>query len=282
MTDRSAAADAHAYVDNCLSAEARRAFEARLDADPALRRRVETWQAQNEAIRAAYGVPASNVGRTAGEAPSWMPSQIVSRRASLGLREPLSGAAPGRTLAPGRYARPRPRAKASPSLRLGLVLALSIGLLTFSGRGGPADPRGGLGEAGLSAFRAFGDNSTANFDFVPEDARALAKWLSPRFGPPAPEAGLEIPGWRPLGVRLVPGTVSAAAFIVWETPEASRAGLLVEALDAPADYPAKARAAGGHAIAAWTSGGRGYAAVAPAPLGVEALTRVGEGSGAAR
>ena len=45
--------DAHAYVDECLSREDRIAFEARLRDDPELRRQVDLWQAQNDAIRAA-------------------------------------------------------------------------------------------------------------------------------------------------------------------------------------------------------------------------------------
>ena len=274
MTDRSAVADAHAYADNCLPADARRAFEARLDEDPALRRRVETWQAQNEAIRAAYNSPASTPGRTVGEGPSWMPSHISSRRAAVPPRESVLGAAPGGVQAVRRDVRARTVAKASPRLRLGLVLALSLGLLTLSGGGGPADPQSGLGGAGVSAFRTFAVDSTASFDFVPPDSRALALWLSPRFWPAAPEASLEMAGWRPLGVRIVPGTRSVAAFIVWETPAGARAGLLIEPMDAPAPSAPKPRMAGGFSTAAWTSGGRGFAAVAPDPKDAAALARL--------
>ena len=49
--------DAHAYVDECLSREDRIAFEARLRNDPELRRQVDLWQAQNDAIRAAFRAP---------------------------------------------------------------------------------------------------------------------------------------------------------------------------------------------------------------------------------
>jgi anti-sigma factor RsiW len=287
MTDRSAGADAHAYVDNCLTADAQVAFEVRLGEDHGLRRRVETWQAQNEAIRAAYSAPALALDaltprRPAGESPSsWMPPQISSRRDAISPREALSATLSGRS-ATGRDLRTRAGAHAAPRMRLGLVLALALGLLILSARSGPSDPRGVLGEAGLSAFRTFGVDSAAAFDFSSHDARALAKWLSPRFWPAAPEASLEIAGWRPLGVRIVPGIASAAAFIVWETPDAMRAGLLVEPLDAPALYAAKPREAGGLSTAAWTAGGRGFAAVAPDPKALETLTRVGEASGAAR
>ena len=49
--------DAHAYVDECLSREDRIAFEARLRDDPELRRQVDLWQAQNDAICAAFRAP---------------------------------------------------------------------------------------------------------------------------------------------------------------------------------------------------------------------------------
>lgn len=285
MTDPSGSADAHAYVDNCLDADSRRAFEAKLSEDQALRRRVEFWQEQNEAIRAAYGAPtlsALPLGRSAHEgASSWMPSQISSRRLALAARERASGAEPSGSTGAERRFRPRARAPASPSLRIGLVLALSLGALILSASGGPADPRGALSQAGLSAFRAFGVDSTAGFDFSTNDPRALAKWLSPRYWPAAPEAAsLEIAGWTPVGVRIVPGSASAAAFIVWENADAMRAGLLVEPLDAPAPYSPKLRDAGGFVTSAWTAGGRGFSVVAPDPKDLEALTRLSGDPGA--
>ena len=273
MTERSVLADAHAYADNCLTADAQRAFEARLERDPALRRRVETWKAQNEAIRAAYDVPRTS-GRPAAEGSSWMPSHISSRRAAVSPRESVVAAAPGGTLAARRDARARTVARSSSRLRLGVILALSLGLLTLSSRGGPADPRSGLGAAGVSSLRAFGVDSAASFDFVPANPRALAQWLSPRFWPSATEARLDLAGWKPLGVRIVPGTQSVAAFVVWETPEGSRAGLLIEPMDAPLASRPKLRMAGGYSTAAWTSGGRGFAAVAPDPNEASALARL--------
>jgi anti-sigma factor RsiW len=288
MTNRSASADAHAYVDNCLDADARRAFEAKLGEDSSLRRRVESLQAQNQAIRAAYGVAnmspgALGLGRPANEgASSWMPSQISSRRAAISPREPQSATASYRSVGTGGDFRARARAKTSPYARLALVFGLSVATLVFSARGGPADPREGLGELGLSAYRTFGVASAAAFDYSPDDASALAEWLSPRFWPAAPASSLEIAGWTLVGVRILPGAGSAAAFIVWENAEAKRMGLIVEPLDAPAFYAPKPREAGGFSTAAWTAGGRGFAAVAPDPKALQALTRIGEDSGAAR
>ncbi len=288
MTGRSASADAHAYVDNCLDADARRAFEAKLGEDSSLRRRVESLQAQNQAIRAAYGAPNASLsaiafGRPANEgASSWMPSQISSRRAAIGPREPLSGTAFCRSVGTGGDFQPLARTKTSPYTRLALVLGLSLAVLVFGARGGPADPREGLGDLGLSAYRTFAVGSAAAFDYSTDDASALVKWLSPRFWPAAPASSLEIAGWTLVGARVVPGSGSAAAFIVWENAEAKRMGLIVEPLEAPAFCAPKPRKAGGFSTAAWTADGRGFAAVAPDPKALQALTRIGEDSGAAR
>src|SRR5580658_5395414 len=55
MNEGYASPDAHAYVDNSLTPTERSAFEAALRKDNKLRARVEAWQAQNEAIRLAFG-----------------------------------------------------------------------------------------------------------------------------------------------------------------------------------------------------------------------------------
>ena len=49
----------HAYVDNCLSETKRKAIEARIAEDHELRRQVECWRAQSQAIRVAFGATAA-------------------------------------------------------------------------------------------------------------------------------------------------------------------------------------------------------------------------------
>jgi len=43
-----------AYVDGCLAPEERKALEMRMTGEPAIRRQIERWRLQNEAIRAAF------------------------------------------------------------------------------------------------------------------------------------------------------------------------------------------------------------------------------------
>src|SRR5580704_1484226 len=85
VTERSVSIEAHAYVDDCLSRDARIAFEARLREDAELRRRVELWQQQNDAIRAAFRAPPRPRGPLSMRRPSTQnaaatPPAIDSRR----------------------------------------------------------------------------------------------------------------------------------------------------------------------------------------------------------
>lgn len=277
--------DAHAYVDECLSWEDRIAFEARLRDDPELRRRVDLWQAQNNAIRAAFRAPprtrgSFSVGRPSNEnvsAPT--PSAIDSRRAGVAATSRDAPAPPPRTaLANARRIAPRPtRARRiwARALRLVLILSLSSVLLALSPAGGPPDERSPLIGAGLAAFRAFGADSSIALDIPTADARVLARQLSPRFVARAAAANFDVAGWTLLGARYVPGTASAAAFVLWENRDRARMGLLIEPLDAPASSAPRNRDLGGVAISAWTEGGKGFAAVGADMDTVAALIRIG-------
>src|SRR5450631_4709172 len=136
MSDGYASLDAHAYVDNSLNPADRTAFEAGLRRDAKLRARVEAWEAQNEAIRLAFGAAAR------------------PRLAPLGARpsnENNAGAKP----APTRVDRPTPAfrdrppnasAIQEPSKPRARGRAAAIGGLVFLAAlagfaGGPVDPR---------------------------------------------------------------------------------------------------------------------------------------------
>src|SRR6516225_9849793 len=152
-------ADLHAYVDDCLEPDERRALEEQMAEDPALARRAAAWRAQNSAIRSAFD----------GEGARAFSISVVRHQNSLGLgRRPASvggktpreqlprpsspGAASVARLAPKTSA---PRAFRTPlSLRLSLA-ALSICLLCVWAPSKPVVPDNGLGEAGVAAFRTF-------------------------------------------------------------------------------------------------------------------------------
>ena len=274
--------DAHAYVDECLSREDRIAFEARLRDDPELRRQVDLWQAQNDAIRAAFRAPPRargplSLGRPFHENVS--PPAIDSRRAGAAATSSDAPAPPPRTsLANVRRIAPRPtlaRRIRGRTLRSALILSLSSVLLALSPAGGPPDERGPLIGAGLAAFRAFGADSTVALDIPTTDGDVLARQLSPRFVARAAAANFDVAGWTLIGARFVPGTASVAAFVLWENRDRARLGLLIEPLDAPPSSTPRNRDFGGVAISAWTEGGQGFTAVGPDMNAVVALIGIG-------
>ena len=283
MTERVASIDAHAYVDECLSREDRIAFEAKLRDDLELRRRVELWQAQNDAIRAAFRAPPRSrgplsVGRPSNQnLPTPIPPVIEPRAAGAGETSEVPAFPPRASSAEPRRiaAQPAPADRNwALILRSGLILSLATILLALSAAGGPPDERGALVGAALAAFRAFGAEPSVPLDMNSSDSRVLARQLSPRFVAHA-AANFEIPGWTLIGARFVPGTASAAAFVLWENHDRARMGLLIEPLDAPASSKPRTGEFGGVATSAWTEGGRGFAAVGLDPGAVAALIRVG-------
>jgi len=286
VTERFASMDAHAYVDECLSREDRIAFEARLREDADLRRRVDLWRAQNDAIRAAFRAPSRargpiSVGRPSNEnlsAP--MPPAIDSRRA---VSTPSDATAAPQRTSPRDIKRivPTPnRGFWASALRCASILSLASAVVTVWPTGGPPDERDRLIGAGLAAFRAFGGDSSVALDVPSSDPRVLAEELSPRFVARATAANFDLAGWTLIGARFVPGTASAAAFVLWENRDRARMGLLIESLDAPASSLPRSREFGAVAISAWTEDGKGFAAVGPDANAIATLIRL-EGANSA-
>jgi anti-sigma factor RsiW len=286
VTGQVEAAEVFAYVDNCLAPDDRQAFEARLREDPDLRRRVAQWEAQNSAIRVAFGAPASvrsapDLGGTANEnLPVWMASAIQARRSVALARaagearaDPLR-AAPTKSLRIPSVVRSAPR---SVGRRMAAIAGLAAVLLVVSAPSGPAPPQSRLMEAGLAAYRAFAATADVPVEFATRDPQALAKWLAPQFA-----RGIDVPRFSStaltlLGGRIAPGTTASAAFLVYADRGGKRVGLLIEPLDAPAPSGSTWRETDGVSLAAWTDAGAGYAAVGSdsAPM-AELMRRIGQ------
>ena len=274
------AAEVFAYVDDCLASAERRAFEARMRDDPELRREVAQWEAQNRAIRAAYGAPASaraaiELGASVNEnAPAGMVSSPPARRAA-GARPSGEGRAkaPSRgsaaaVAAPARFAAGRRVVRF-----LAALAALAAGLLIAAPPGGPAWPRDPLLEAGLAAYRAFAVSS-APIEFAAADPDAARRWLAAQFagGVIAPQFASD--DLRLVGGRVAPGMATRAAFLVYEDRLGERVGLLIEPVDAPPSRKPVWREVGGATLAAWTGAGFGLVAAGPRREPVAALVRL--------
>ena len=257
-------ADLHAYVDDCLEPDERRALEKQMAEDPALARRAAVWRAQNSAIRSAFdgeGVRAFSI------------SIVRHQNGNLGMgRRPASVAGkasreqPPRPSSPGAPSVARlaaktsaPRAFRTPlSLRLGLA-ALSVCLLCVWAPSKPVIPDKGFGEAGVAAFRTFARPGAGPVEFATSDTAESQEWLATRlFRPvylPTTPARVSL-----VGARIAPSSAAAAAFLVYKS-EQRLVGLLVQSLDAPTAREPELLLADGRYAAVWTWGGQGFALV---------------------
>ena len=264
MTGRVDPAETLAYVDDCLDPAARSAFEARLQADPELRRDVARWESQNRAIRAAFGASprsaldlgaASNENATRRAGAAARPADDAARpfgQARKRRAAPPPIVAP-RAVGPGRQARRLVGAVA-------LVAAiLWVGLPSFA----PWPPTALLA-AGASAARALAELPV---EFVAGDPAALARRVGPRLALAPPLA----PGLQLIGARLAPGWQTTATLYVYENSRGARVTLLVEPLDEIIAAPARRGEADGLSVAAWTGAGYGFVAAARENADVVAL-----------
>jgi anti-sigma factor RsiW len=263
MNEGYASPDAHAYVDNSLTPTERSTFEAALRKDSKLRARVEAWQAQNEAIRLAFGgAPklrsVTSFGRPSNENnPPTKPGAPRAKSApprENGAVAATSGATPRRSI---------PAVTAAVG-----AAAFLLPMLYFCG--GPPDPRGPLMQRAATALRAAEPDADTRLDFASEDPRAVSAWLAPRFARLPPEQ-LATPGLTLLGVRIVPGLDAAAALVLFEDARGARSGLLLEPTDALPDLPPIGGRAGDQVFVAGAENAFEYAAVGPERSGVAAL-----------
>jgi anti-sigma factor RsiW len=254
MNDGYACLDAHAYVDNSLNPEERLAFEAAMRRDAALRARVEAWEAQNEAIRLAFGA----TPRPRHAPPLGRPS---NENAAAPCAAPATGERP-RPLR-GRPLRVSPRPRWRAATLFGLIV---IGALV-SFAGGPDDPRRALMRRADSILRSVAE---ARPDFVSDDPRAVAAWLGERFARVDPER-LAPPGWSLIGARIVAGLDSAAALVLYEDALGGRAGLLLTPTDALPALPPVASSDADETILAGAARGFAYVAIGPTRSGIGAL-----------
>jgi anti-sigma factor RsiW len=260
MSDGYASLDAHAFVDNSLSAPDRAAFEAALRRNAKLRARVEAWDAQNEAIRLAFGAAprprhSPAIGRPSNE------NNAKAAAARTSEPRPLRGRA---QIAP-RLAPLRRAGWRKPALGAVALLAAAV-----SFAGGPVDPRPALmrqADATLRAAAAFADTK---LDFVSDDPHAVAAWLGGRFARVEPQRLAPV-GWSLLGVRVTPGPGSAAALVLYEDALGGRAALMLTPTDGLPDWPPLADRTADETIVAGATQGFAYTAVGPTRSGVSEL-----------
>ena len=277
---RVSAGDRLAYVDDCLSRADRAAVEDRMLEDPDLRKQIEGWLAQNEAIRTAFADPSAWSDATAGwgrparsrfaepEPPlaGPLPAGEAAGLAGEGRRNPaaLRGEAPPAATPPG-----RPVAQRLALLgALAAAVAAGVGFAALLSDGDSA----AFARAATSAYRSFGEGRVTPVELATADRGALGRWFAEELGDPAPVPDLSGAGLALLGGRVVPGAFAPAAFVVYEDARRNRIALETEPSTTAAAMAVAE--AGGVSSASWIRGGHGFALVARAPRArIEELAR---------
>jgi anti-sigma factor RsiW len=256
-------ADLHAYVDDCLKPNERRAFEQQIEQDPALARRAMLWRTQNGAIRMAFDsddAKAFSIVRqqieTLGKGRR---SAAVGGKPSCG--EPMQLSSPtiadaslfsAKAVAPTRF---------RPWILWGLgFAALSVCLSFVWAPATIVAPSNQLGKAAVAAFQAFARPGVEPVEFASGERTEAQAWLTARLTHPVyiPADPSAVPL---VGARIAPYSGSPAAFLVYESQQRA-VGLLIQSLDAPAtNAPRLLAAADGSPAAVWTWRSQGFALV---------------------
>jgi anti-sigma factor RsiW len=252
-------ADLHAYVDDCMEPDERRAFEREMADDPALARRIAVWRAQNTAIRSAFdgeGARAFSITivhhQNENPGKGRRPAPVGGKTSREQATRPSSASRhAAQTTAPAAL-------RTSPSWRLALA-AVSLCLICVWSPSRPLIPAEGLGEAGVAAFRAFARPSVGPVEFATSDTAESQEWLTARLSRPvylpATPAAVDL-----IGARIAPSPAGAAGFLVYRSGQ-RLVGLLVLSLDAPITGAPEVLPVDGRYAAVWTWGGQGFALV---------------------
>ena len=257
-------ADLHAYVDDCLEPDARRALEKQMAEDPALARRAALWRAQNSAIRSAFdgeGARAFSISAVRHQNGNLgmgrRPASVGGKIAREQLPQPPS---PG-AASVARLAREDERAASFSNAAVVAAWARRVVclLLCVWAPSKPVIPDRGFGEAGVAAFRTFARPGAGPVEFVTSDAAKSQEWLAARlFRPvylPTTPGSVSL-----VGARIAPSSGAAAAFLLYKS-EQKLVGLLVQSLDAPTTREPELLLADGRYAAVWTWGGQGFALI---------------------
>lgn len=156
--------------------------------DTALAARLADWDREDVALRALY-------------------AQVAD--------EPL----PARLLAPLAEARRRSPGAVLPFWRIAAAVALLV-LGFAAGWGGAlltqAPPAPTLAQAAMTSFATYSVETRHPVEVGAEDEAHLVQWLSKRLGTPFRPPDLSQDGFRLIGGRLLPGTSSPAALLMYE------------------------------------------------------------------
>ncbi len=237
MTDRQNSAigedDLHAYVDGALSPARRAAVEAWLAEHPDEAAEVAGWQAQNAAIRDAFGeTPA-----TAGAADRAMIAAAAARRP----RRIGWGIAAG--------------------FALFFALGGGIGALATAAldRQADTDVAEILPEASMTNYLVYASEVRHPVEVGANEEEHLVNWLGKRIGRKLTAPDLTGKGFQLVGGRLVPFAEKAGAMLMYEDDRNNRVTVLIGTNPTHTGTEFRYEEKDGISTFYWTDGSFGYA-----------------------
>ncbi|GAB4361699.1 MAG: anti-sigma factor [Oricola sp.] len=227
-------AELHAYVDGELAPERRAAVEAWLADHPQAARDVAEWQAQNAAIRAAFGeIPRPEAadrvlaGRGAGR-------RRMARRLAMVAGFALVFAAGGGT---------------------GALVTASL----EREAGGPARIARMLPEASKTNYLVYASEVRHPVEVGADQEEHLVNWLGARIGRKLNAPDLTPQGFHLVGGRLVPFADRPGAMLMYENGAGDRVTVLIGTNPTHEGTDFRFDEEDGVSTFYWTDGGFGYA-----------------------
>jgi len=187
----------HAYVDGRLDPGRRQEVERRIAADPALRARIEDWEAQAEALRAALAPLAREPAP-----PELNPAELLQQQLA-------------RRAAPWRIA-------ASVALVFALGAAAGGGA-TWALRGPPRPTEiARLQTEATTAWRVFASDTAQPVELDGEDPATLVRWMTQKLGRRVSVPDLSAQGYKLLGGRVLTAMYGPAAMLLYQDAAGTR------------------------------------------------------------
>ena len=221
----------HAYVDDRLDPERRQEVARRLAADAGLRRRVEDWRSQRDAMREAL---------------------------AFRHREPIP---PGLSLSTLAEARLSTAHRGGPwRMAASVLLALAVGAAGGWLAHGPRSPSeiARLSLEAASAYRTFGNDSVRTIELRPDSVADITGMITQKLG-----RSVVIPDLSPLGYRLLGGRMLAvmygpAAMLIYEDGQHNRIAVYIQPMRLGEETPMRSVDAGAVDGYAWINRQIGY------------------------
>jgi anti-sigma factor RsiW len=238
--------DLHAYADDRLDPGRRNEVEAHLQANPALRRRVEGWREQAQALRDAL---------------------------AFKLREPVPSSLHLGRLQERRAARQRWSLFSSPG-RVAAAMLLTLGLGIATGWTARGTLRMGevtrLGMEAAAAHSVFATDPTHPIEIGPENRTELVAWIDRKLHRSVNVPDLSAQGYRLIGGRVLSTMIGPAAMLIYDDDQGGRITLYLQPMrsDVAPMQPVSSGAANGYA---WIDGHMGYGVISDGDASMHGL-----------